>query len=98
MVSFIKTYLGHKARINNKIEWLSMLKLHNLNFGFNKLFQSLQNKGLSTVYQIVKKLLDDIALYCKRSKPSNRDSVLFKDLPMLLWQIVNTNRPHAKSA
>lgn len=98
MVSFIKTYLGHKARINNKIEWLSMLKLHNLNFGFNKLFQSLQNKGLSTVYQIVKELLDDIALYCKRSKPSNRDSVLFKDLPMLLWQIVNTNRPHAKSA
>ena len=84
LVSIIKTYCGHKARFEYNINWLSLLKLHKLNQSFRKLFDALLNKGLSTVYQIFKELLDDIALNARRSKPSNRDRVLIKDLPLLI--------------
>jgi hypothetical protein len=97
-VSIIKTYCGHKARFEYNINWLSLLKLHKLNQSFRKLFDALLNKGLSTVYQIFKELLDDIALNARRSKPSNRDRVLIKDLPLLIWQIVNHPRPDRKVA
>ena len=49
-------------------------------------------------YKILKELLDDIALNARRSKPSNRDRVLLKDLPLLIWQIVNHPRPDRKVA
>ena len=96
LVSIIKTYCGHKARFEHNINYLSLLKLHKRNLSFRKLFDALLNKGSSTVYQIFKELLDDIALNARRSKPSNRDRVLIKDLPLLIWQIVNHPRPDRK--
>ena len=48
--------------------------------------------------QIFKELLDDIALNAKRSMPSNRDRVELKDLPLLIWEIVNHPRPDRKIA
>ena len=96
LVSIIKTYCGHKARFEHNINYLSLLKLHKRNLSFRKLFDALLNKGSSTVYQIFKELLDDIALNARRSKPSNRDRVLLKDLPLLIWQIVNHPRPDRK--
>ena len=48
--------------------------------------------------QIFKELLDDIALLCQRTKPSNRDIVKLKDLPTLVNQIVNQPNPSAKIA
>ena len=75
-----------------------MLKLHKQNECFKKLFNALLNHKLSTVYQIFKELLDDIALLCQRSEPSNRDIVKLKDLPTLVWQIVNQPNPSAKIA
>ena len=39
--------------------------------------------------KFLKELLGEIALCCKRSKPSQRDRLLIKDLPLLLWHIVN---------
>ena len=98
LVSIIETYCGHKARFEYNLNWLSLLKLHKLNQSFRKLFDALLNKGLSTVYLILKELLDDIALNARRSKPSNRDRVLIKDLPLLIWQIVNHPRPDRKVA
>src|SRR5574344_1453004 len=47
-----------------------------------------QVRNTSTIYQIFKELLCEIALSCKRSKPSQRDRLAIKDLPLLLWQIV----------
>ena len=47
---------------------------------------------------IYKELLDDIALLCQRTKPSNRDAVKLKDLPTLVWQIINQPNPSAKIA
>ena len=96
ITSIIKTYCGHKARFEHNINYLSLLKLHKRNLSFRKLFDALLNKGSSTVYQILKELLDDIALNARRSKPSNRDRVLLKDLPLLIWQIVNHPRPDRK--
>ena len=75
-----------------------MLKLHKRNAVFKKLYEALLSKGLSTVYQIFKELLDDIALNAKRSMPSNRDRVELKDLPLLIWEIVNHPRPDRKIA
>ena len=98
LVSIIKTYCGHKARFEHNINYLSLLKLHKRNLSFRKLFDALLNKGSSTVYQILKELLDDIALNARRSKPSNRDRVLLKDLPLLIWQIVNHPRLDRKVA
>lgn len=98
LVSVIKTYCGHKARFENNLKWLSMLKLHKRNAVFKRLYEALLSKGLSTVYQIFKELLDDIALNAKRSMPSNRDRVELKDLPLLIWEIVNHPRPDRKIA
>ena len=47
---------------------------------------------------ICKDLLDDIALLCQRTKPSNREAVKLKDLPTLVWQIINHPNPSAKIA
>ena len=97
-VSIIKTFTGLKCIIDNSLEWISMLKLHKQNDCFKKLFNALLNRKLSTVYQIFKELLDEIALLCTRTKPSNRDSVLLKDLPTLVNQIVKQPNPSAKIA
>lgn len=45
-----------------------------------------------------KEFLDDIALLCQRTKPSNRDAVKLKDLTTLVWQIINHPNPSAKIA
>ena len=66
-----------------------MLKLHKQNECFKKLFNALLNRKLSTVYQIFKELLDEIARLCQRTKPSKQDTILLKDLPTLVNQIVN---------
>ena len=39
-----------------------------------------------------KELFDDICSYCQKTTPSNRDRALLKDLPLLLWQIVNQRK------
>lgn len=75
-----------------------MLKLHKQNECFNVLFKALLLRMSSTVYQIFKELLDDIALLCQRTEPSNRDIVKLKDLPTLVWQIVNQPNLSAKIA
>lgn len=75
-----------------------MLKLHKQNECFNVLFKALLLRKSSTVYQIFKELLDDIALLCQRTEPSNRDIVKLKDLPTLVWQIVNQPNLSAKIA
>lgn len=75
-----------------------MLKLHKQNECFNVLFKVLLLRMSSTVYQIFKELLDDIALLCQRTEPSNRDIVKLKDLPTLVWQIVNQPNLSAKIA
>lgn len=75
-----------------------MLKFHKQNDCFEKLFKALLFSKSYTVYQIFKELLDDIALLCQRSEPSNRDIVKLKDLPTLVWQIVNQPNPSAKIA
>ena len=95
-VSVIKTFTGLKCVIGNGLEWISMLKLHKQNECFETLFEALLYRKLSTVYQIFKELLDDIALLCQRTKPSNRDAVKLKDLPTLVLQIINHPTPSAK--
>lgn len=50
---------------------------------FKTFFKALLYRKLSTVYQVFKELLDDIALLCQRTKPSNRDAVKLKDLPTI---------------
>ncbi len=45
-----------------------------------------------------KELLDEIARLCQRTKPSKRDSILLKDLPTLVNQIVKQPNPSAKIA
>ena len=97
-VSVIKTFTGLKCVIGNKLEWISMLKLHKQNDSFEELFKALLYRKLSTVYQIFKELLDEITLLCQRTKPSNRDAVNLKDLPSLIWQIINQPNPSAKIA
>ena len=89
---------GLKCAKDNSFEWISMLKLHKQNECFEGLFKALLFRKSSTVYQIFKELLDDIALLCQRSEPSNRDIVKLKDLPTLVWQIVNQPNPSAKIA
>ena len=97
-VSIIKTYTGIKCAKDNSFERISMLKLHKQNECFEGLFKALLFRKSSTVYQNFKELLDDIALLCQRSEPSNRDIVKLKDLPTLVWQIVNQPNPSAKIA
>ena len=97
-VSIIKTFTGLKCAKGNSFEWISMLKLHKQNDCFDVLFNALLFRKSSTVYQIFKDLLDDIALNCQRTKPSNRDISKLKDLPTLVWQIVNQPNPSAKIA
>lgn len=80
-VSIIKTYTGLKCANDNSFEWISMLKLHKQNECFDVLFKALHFHKSSTAYQIFKELLDDIALLCQRTEPSNRDIVKLKDLP-----------------
>lgn len=93
--STIKTYTGLKCATDNSFEWISMLKFHKQNECFGGLFKALLFRKSSTVYQIFKELLDDIDLLCQRTKPSNRDIVKLKDLPALVWQIVNQPNPSA---
>jgi len=75
-----------------------MLKLNKQNECFDVLFKALLFRKSSTVYQIFKEPLDDIVLLCQRTEPSNRDIVKLKDLPTLVWQIVNQPNPSAKIA
>lgn len=75
-----------------------MLKLHKKNDCFEVLFKALLYRKLSTVYQVFKELLDEMALLCKRTKASNRDRILMKDLPTLVWQIIKQSFPSAKIA
>lgn len=75
-----------------------MLKLHKQNDCFDDLFKALLFRKPSTVYQIFKELLNDIALLCQRTEPSNRDIVKLKDLPSLELQIVNQPPSSAKIA
>ncbi len=75
-----------------------MLKLHKQNECFEGLFKALLFRKSSTVYQNFKELLDDIALLCQRTEPSNLDIVKLKDLPTLVWQIFNQPTPSAKIA
>lgn len=65
-----------------------MLKFHKQNDCFDDLFKALLFRKSSAVYQIFKELLNDIALLCQRTEPSNRDIVKLKDLPTLELQIV----------
>ena len=89
LVSLIKTYCAAKTMIRHKIDDLSLLKVHTYNVLYEKLLFAFAYRNRSTIYQIFKELLGEIALCCKRSKPSQRDRLLIKDLPLLLWQIVN---------
>ena len=89
MVSLIKTYCAAKTMIRHKIDDLSLLKVHTYNVLYEKLLVSFAYRNRSTIYQVFKELLGEIALNCKRSKPSQRDRLLIKDLPLLLWQLVN---------
>lgn len=91
--SIIKTYTGLKCAKDNSFEWISMLKLHKQNECFEGLFKALLLRKSSTVYQIFKELLDGIALLCQRTKPSKRDTILLKDLPTLVKQIVKQPTP-----
>ena len=79
--------------LKKNIQWISMLKLHKLNTAFSKLFKNLQSLKLSSIYQIFKELFDEISIHCQRTTPSNRERVLLKDLPLLVWQIVNQPNP-----
>ena len=87
--SLIKTYCAAKTMIRHKIDDLSLLKVHTYNVLYEKLLVSFAYRNRSTIYQVFKELLGEIALNCKRSKPSQRDRLLIKDLPLLLWQLVN---------
>lgn len=84
---------GLKCAKDNSFGWISMLKLHKQNECFEGLFKTLLFRKSSTVYQIFKELLDDIALLCQRTKPSKRDTILLKDLPTLVKQIVKQPNP-----
>lgn len=88
LVSLIKTYCAAKTMIKHKIDDLSLLKVHTYNVLYEKLLHAIAYRNRSTIYQIFKELLCEIALSCKRSKPSQRDRLAIKDLPLLLWQIV----------
>ena len=98
LASIIKTFCGAKVVLKHGMSYLSMLKLHRYNGLFTAMFDALAHKNRSTIYQVFKELLDDIALFCRRTEPSNRDRVLLKDLPLLIWQIVNQPRISSKIA
>ena len=83
--------LGHKNRVIVRYN-------PNCTDCFDVLFNALLFRKSSTVYQIFKELLDDIALLCQRTERSNRDIVKLKDLPTLVWQIVNRPTTSAKIA
>ena len=97
IASLTKTYCGIKAMLKKNIQWISILKLHKLNSVFSKLFKSLQSLKLSSIYQIFKDLFDEISMHCQRITPSNHDRVLLKEVPLLLWQIINQPNPFDKS-
>ena len=96
LFSLIKTYCAAKTMIRHKIDDLSLLKVHTYNVLYEKLLFAFAYRNRSTIYQVFKELLGEIALNARRSKPSNRDRVLLKDLPLLIWQIVNHPRPDRK--
>ncbi|SFS83170.1 hypothetical protein SAMN02910357_02092 [Succinivibrio dextrinosolvens] len=89
LVSLINTHSATKTMIKHRIDDLSLLKVHTYNVLYEKLLFAVAYRNRSTIYQIFKELLGEIALCCKRSKPSQRDRILIKDLPLLLWQIFN---------
>ena len=89
LVSLIKTYYAAKTMIRHKFDNLSLLKVHTYNVLYEKLLFAFAYRNRSTIYQIFKELLREIALSCKRSKPSQRDRLLIKEQPLLLRQIVN---------
>ena len=87
--SIIKTFCGTKAVLKHEITNLSLLKLHKYNDLFDDFVDALANKSRSTIYRIFKELLANIAEFCTRTTPSQRDRILLKDLPLLFWQIAN---------
>ena len=89
LVSLIKTYCAAKIMISLKIDDLSLLKVHAYNALYVKLLFTFAYRNRSTIYQIFKELLGEIALSCKHPKPSQRALLLIKALPLLLWQLVN---------
>ena len=98
LVSVIKSFCGAKSVIKHRITQLSLLKLHKYNDLFTKFLDAIAYKGRSRIYQIFKELLDNIAQFTQRTKPSNRDTVLVKDLPLLLWQLANESEDSKKNA
>ena len=64
-------------------------EIHTYNVLYEKHLFVFAYRNRSTIYQIFKEHLDQITLCCKWSKTSQRDQLLIKDLPLLLWQIVN---------
>ena len=52
-------------------------------------YKNVKNLLLLLCGSIYKELFDEISTHCQRTMPSNRDRVLLKDLPLLVWQIVN---------
>lgn len=89
LVSIIKTFCGTKAVLKHGITNLSLLKLHRYNDLFGDFLNALAYKSRSSIYQIFKELLADIAKFCTRTEPSMRDRIMLKDLPLLFWQIAN---------
>ena len=59
--------------------------------------ETIGQKFISDHLQIFKELFDEISTHCQRTTPSNRDRVLLKDLPLLVWQIVNQPNPFDKN-
>ena len=89
LASIIKTFCGAKAVIKHEITNLSLLKLHKYNDLFDDFVNALANKSRSTIYRILKELLANIAEFCTKTTPSQRDRILLKDLPLLFCQIAN---------
>ncbi len=97
IASLIKTYYGMKAIGEKGMEELSMLNLHrNFNSSFSDAINALITKGRSSISQIFKELVAEISQPCLRAKPSERDTLKLKDLPLLIRSILTPDAPYAE--
>ncbi|MCR5537294.1 MAG: IS4 family transposase [Succinivibrio sp.] len=91
--TLFKTIMAHLTQAKFKLEYISMLKVHELSVQFERLLTSLILGSKRRISQIVKELLAYMAEHCLRSKPSRTNRKLVKDFPRQVEKILRLKNP-----
>ena len=91
--TLFKTIMAHLTQTKFKLEYISMLKVHELSVQFERLLTSLILGSKRRISQIVKELLAYMAEHCLRSKPSRTNRKLVKDFPRQVEKILRLKNP-----